>query len=90
MHVYGKLIGSLSRTGRLSGTLRADGRISGQLTVPQYVLPPAYGGTYEVTPSQETQILETDALYMRGNITINPIPHNYGLITYDGSGIRVS
>lgn len=76
--------------GELTGTLTSPGRISGTLTVPEYVLPPAYTGTYEVTPSAETQTLETDTFYMNGNITINPIPNNYGLITWDGSTLTVS
>lgn len=49
-----------------------------------------YHGSYEVTPSSETQILDTDTLILDGNITINPIPSNYGLITWDGSTITVS
>lgn len=49
-----------------------------------------YHGTYEVTPSAATQVLETDTLILDGNITINPIPSNYGLITWDGSTITVS
>lgn len=49
-----------------------------------------YHGSYEVTPSSETQILDTDTLILDGNITINPIPSNYGLISWDGSTITVS
>ena len=49
-----------------------------------------YHGSYMVTPSSETQILNTDTLILDGNITINPIPSNYGLITWDGSTITVS
>lgn len=49
-----------------------------------------YHGIYEVTPSSETQILDTDTLILDGNITINPIPSNYGLISWDGSTITVS
>lgn len=90
MHVYGELTGKLSSLEELTGELSAPQEITGRLTVPQYVLPPSYGGPYEVTPSAETQILKTDALYMNGDVVINPVPSNYGLITYDGSGIRVS
>lgn len=90
MHVYGELIGSLKSSGQLSGFLSATQTITGQLTVPQYILPPAYPGPYEVTPSDTEQVLETDAFYMNGNITINPIPNNYGLITWDGSTLTVS
>lgn len=49
-----------------------------------------YHGAYEVTPSSEPQVLDTDTLILDGNITINPIPNNYGLISWDGSTITVS
>lgn len=90
MHVYGELYGKLTSPGELSGKLSTAQEISGELTVPQYVLPPSYGGPYEVTPSGEAQVLETDSFYMNGDVVINPIPSNYGLITYNGSEITVS
>lgn len=90
MHVYGELSGVLTPAGTLSGTLSTPQAITGQLTVPQYVLPPAYPGPYEVTPSDTEQVLNTDAFYMNGNVTINPIPSNYGLITWNGSTLTVS
>lgn len=49
-----------------------------------------YDGPYEVTPSGETQTLTTADLHMNRNVTINPIPSNYGLITWNGSTITVS
>lgn len=49
-----------------------------------------YEGAYEVTPSSETQVLRTKHLRMTDDITINPIPSNYGLISWSGAGIRVS
>ena len=49
-----------------------------------------YMGETDVTPSSETQILETASLVMGSNITINPIPSNYGLITWNGSTLLVS
>lgn len=90
MHVYGELTGVLTPGATILGTLSTPANIQGSLTIPKYVLPPAYLGPYEVTPSSETQTLETDAFYMNGNITINPIPNNYGLITWDGSTLMVS
>lgn len=90
MHVYGELSGVLTPARTLSGTLSTPKNIEGLLTVPQYVLPPSYPGPYEVTPSATEQVFETDAFYMNGNITINPIPSNYGLITWDGTTITVS
>ena len=90
MYVYGELSGILTPSQGLSGTLAVPGGIEGQLTIPNAILPPSYEGPVEVTPSGEGQTLDTANLYMRDNITINPIPNNYGLITYDGANITVS
>ena len=49
-----------------------------------------YEGPYEATPTQFTQTLSTEGFTMSRNVTINPIPTNYGLITYNGSTITVS
>lgn len=49
-----------------------------------------YEGDYVVTPMNETQTLNTNHLRMTQNVTINPIPSNYGLITWNGSNLRVS
>ena len=56
--------------------------------IPIYPVP--YSREYIVTPSDETQILETEGLMMSHNVTINPIPSNYGLITWNGSTLTVS
>lgn len=49
-----------------------------------------YDGPYEITPSQETQTLETQNKRATANITVGPIPSNYGKITWDGSTLTVS
>lgn len=49
-----------------------------------------YDGPYEVTPTQETQVLRTSQKIATQNIVVNPIPPNYGLITWDGSVLTVS
>lgn len=49
-----------------------------------------YHGVYEVTPSASVQTLQTTNRVLTDNIVINPIPNNYGLITYNGSFITVS
>lgn len=54
------------------------------------IYPNDYRGSYVVTPTQETQVLETNRLMMTNNVTINPIPSNYGLITWNGSTLTVS
>lgn len=49
-----------------------------------------YTGETVITPSQETQVLQTTGLMIPTDITIKPIPSNYGLITWDGSTLTVS
>lgn len=51
---------------------------------------PEYEGTYSVIPGTVEQILSTRNKVLTENITIGPIPENYGLITYNGSKITVS
>lgn len=55
-----------------------------------YVDTPAYEGAYTVTPTRGTQTLATEGKRMTENVTVNPIPSNYGLITWDGSVLMVS
>ena len=49
-----------------------------------------YQGDYTVTPTNYTQTLPTAGLVMEQDVTINPIPSNYGLITWNGSFLTVS
>ena len=49
-----------------------------------------YEGEYTVTPQKTSQTLYTEGLIMSGNIVINPIPNNYGLVTYNGFELTVS
>lgn len=51
---------------------------------------PDYEGPYSVTPSDVVQTLETKDTVMTQNVTIDPIPPNYGLITWDGVTLTVS
>lgn len=90
MHVYGELTGTLTKSATLQGMLSASNRIEGQLTIPSAIVPQSYEGEYTVTPSTEEQTLNTVHLYMMDNITIEAIPSNYGLITWDGNTLTVS
>lgn len=62
----------------------------GTPVVKEYVDVQTYTGEYEVTPSAETQTLETEGLRMTRPVVVNPIPNNYGLITWNGSFLTVS
>lgn len=48
-----------------------------------------YEGEYVVTPSEETQILPTARKRLEQNVIVEPIPSNYGRISYSGSVITV-
>ena len=56
----------------------------------EYVDREPFTGEYTVIPTTEQQILETKNLRMTNNITVEAIPTNYGLITWDGITLTVS
>lgn len=49
-----------------------------------------YRGEYEFTPTENVQTVRINGLRATRNITINPIPNNYGKITWNGSVLTVS
>lgn len=49
-----------------------------------------YDGPYEWTPTNTAQTIPINGLQANANITINPIPSNYGLVTWNGSTLTVS
>ena len=49
-----------------------------------------YDGSYTFTPGAEAQVISTEDLVMDNDITIEAIPSNYGLITWNGSYLTVS
>lgn len=68
--------------------LAAD--LSSSLAIQIYVPDNPYAGPYEVTPTQQAQVLATANMSMTQDVVINPIPSNYGLITWNGSVLTVS
>lgn len=56
----------------------------------QIISPPAYEGETVIEPNQSVQTLETAGRVLLTNITVNPMPSNYGLITWNGSTLTVS
>lgn len=49
-----------------------------------------YEGDYAITPGAEAVLLSTKDKRMTDDVVINPIPSNYGLITWNGSTLTVS
>ena len=51
---------------------------------------PRYSGPTEITPSQQEQTLYTSGCRLTNDITINPIPSNYGRITWNGTALTIT
>ena len=49
-----------------------------------------YAGEYEFTPADEAQTIPIYGKTATRDIVINPIPSNYGKITWNGSTLTVS
>ena len=77
----------VSVTPTLSGNVSAKADIVNRI---EYSNMDEYEGPYEFTPTQGTQTAFTENKVLTENIIINPIPSNYGLITYNGSVLTVS
>ena len=56
----------------------------------QYDSHSEYIGSYEITPTTEEQIIQIANMIASQNIKINPIPSNYGLVTWNGSALTIS
>lgn len=85
-----KLIGALSAVGRLDATLSSVQSLTATLSLPQAVAVDEYSGPYEFTPGNAPQVVEIANKKATADITIGPIPDNYGLITWDGATLTVS
>lgn len=51
---------------------------------------PEYDGEYDIVPSGQAQVFGTNGTKLTHDFVVEPIPSNYGLITWDGSTITVS
>lgn len=85
----GELSLNLNIDGDMSISIPVDGETGTVIKVTEHDLP-VYSGQTEITPSGDTQVLQTANRTVLQNIIINPIPSNYGLITWNGSTLTVS
>lgn len=81
--------GTLSPIQGLTGTLSPAQGLDGSLSPFTAAYYPEYSGAYEFTPSEETQTVETARTVLLSDITINPIPSNYGRIETRGSALYI-
>lgn len=49
-----------------------------------------YTGKYNYTPTNKIQVIESENKLLLQNVIIEPIPKNYGLITWNGSYMKIS
>lgn len=87
------LDGDISLVANIDGDTQLEQTIDGvasEVIVIRDGAYPAYTGPLEVTPSNETKILETANKSVLDNIVVNPIPDNYGLVTWNGTVLTVS
>ncbi len=52
--------------------------------------PDYYTGEYEITPAAEAQVIPIAGLAAERDITVKPIPSNWGRISWDGATLTVS
>ena len=91
------MTGSLTGLDTLSGQLASQanglsGRLAGENGLSGSLAPGGkrYMGATTFTPTQQTQVVYTQGAYMTTNITVEPIPTNYGLISWNGYTLTVS
>lgn len=85
-----KVVGVVSAVQDVSGAVVLDlPPLTGTVDVAGSILP-IYDGEYTITPGDEEQVLQTRKTVLTENIVINPIPSNYGKITWNGSALTVS
>lgn len=49
-----------------------------------------YDGEYTITPTDEVQIINTKEKLLTEDVVVQPIPQNYGRISYNGYSLTVS
>lgn len=54
------------------------------------IYPDSYNGEYNIDPSQHEQVLKTSGLMMLDDVRVGKIPDCYGLITWNGSFLKIS
>lgn len=82
--------GEITSIGTIKGALAARASLAGGLSIPTYIDVDLYDGPTEVTPGEDRQVLRTANKTVIQDIIVNPIPSNYGLITWNGSTLTVS
>lgn len=81
--IAGIVTGEAAIGASLSGSASVGAAVAKAVSLP-------YAGEYEYTPTAQAQTIPVGGTTPSQDIVVNPIPSNYGLITYNGSTITVS
>lgn len=73
---------------RIDDDVGIDLGVSEQIVIEDHDTLP-YRGEYEFTPTEDVQTVHINGLRATRNITINPIPENYGRLTWTGNTLTV-
>ena len=74
----------------IDGQVQIDILTDGTSGIFTPVYPATYHGETTITPTTEEQIIPVGGLMVAEDITVNPSPQNYGLITWNGNTLTVS
>lgn len=81
------LSGKLTAEDKIIGEISTKNNLTGNIAVSKGYA--EFGGFYEITASDEVQTIPVGGLLMRKDITINPIPNNYGRISWNGAELFI-
>ena len=82
--------GEISLLNTIDGEIILQNEVDGEAGVFFGMASDPYTGETTITPTEETQTLNTAGKTVAVDIIIEPIPENYGLITWNGSTLTVS
>lgn len=83
------MIGTIQGIGAVTGTVQGNGNLTVGISIPEVVQTLPYEGAYEITPNDSEQTIPIVGLRATDNITIHPVPSNYGRIEWNGSELTV-
>lgn len=72
----------------IKGALSGGSQLSAHITLGAE--PHRFEGSYDYTPTEEAQTISIEGMLATEDIVIQPIPTNYGLLTWNGNTLTVS
>lgn len=90
----GQMSGTLSSSGQMSGTINVSGNIQAGISAASGGVFQMYNGSYDITPSVDSQTLATKDKLMSNNMVVEGIPYyetsnDYGYTVYIGSEVEI-